>query len=98
MATITKRRTPSVVPTDWTEVIAKALAYLAVNSEELKAKRVSQRGAFLISLGLSYADAANLLGSTEASLREMLRAGKKAGKSSRSNRASSKVKASTGSL
>lgn len=59
--------------TDWTEVIAKALSYLAVNTEDLKGKTLTDRATFLLSIGLTYGDAAGLLGSTEESLREMLR-------------------------
>jgi hypothetical protein len=91
----TKRTSSTEARTDWTEVIAKALAYLAVNSEQLKTKNVTERGAFLLGLGLSYADAAKLLGSTEASLRELLRIANKANKTSKPRRTppTSKAKA-----
>ncbi len=79
-----KRNSSADPRSDWTEVIAKALAYLAVNSEQLKAKKVAERGAFLVGLGLPYRDAAHLLGSTEASLRELLRVANKAAKTSKS--------------
>ncbi len=71
------RRRPLKEPTngatDWTEVIAKALAYLALHTDELKSKNVTERAAFLLTLGLTHEDAAKLLGSSEKSLRELLR-------------------------
>ena len=95
MPTKAKRKSSSDMPTDWTEVIAKALAYLAVNSDQLKTKNVSERGAFLIGLGLPHSDAAHLLGSTEASLRELLRVANKAGKRPGARQTSRKTKAAT---
>ena len=62
-----------VTETNWTEVIAKALSYLAVNTEDLKGKTLTDRAAFLLSLGLSHRDAAGLLGSTEGSIKVLLR-------------------------
>ena len=88
-----KRTSSPEAGTDWNEVIAKALAYLAVNSEELKPKKISERGAFLVGLGLSYGDAAHLLGSTEASLREMLRLASKAGMAAKQKSTPAKTKA-----
>jgi hypothetical protein len=93
MPTNSKRKSSTNTSTDWTEVIAKALAYLAVNSDQLKTKNVGERGAFLIGLGLPYSDAAHLLGSTEASLRELLRVANKAGKRPGARRTSQKTKA-----
>jgi hypothetical protein len=90
-----KRTSSTNAPTDWTEVIAKALAYLAVNSEQLKTKKVSERGAFLLGLGLPYGDAAQLLGSTEASLRELLRVANKADKTSKPRQTPPTSKAAT---
>ncbi len=55
--------------TDWTEVIAKALAYLVVSSPGLKEKKVTEKATFLMGLGLARRDAASVLGSTDDSLR-----------------------------
>jgi len=55
--------------TDWTEVIAKALTYLVVSSPGLKDKKVTEKAAFLMGLGLARKDAAAVLGSTDDSLR-----------------------------
>ncbi len=58
--------------TNWNEVIAKALAYLVMKSDDLKGKNVTERATFLMSLGLSRKDAAELLGSSDESLRVLL--------------------------
>jgi hypothetical protein len=55
--------------TDWNEVIAKALAYLVVNSAGLKDKKVTEKATFLMGMGLARKDAAAALGSTDESLR-----------------------------
>ena len=54
---------------DWTEVIAKTLAYLVVNSAGQKDKKVTEKATFLMGLGLPRKDAAAVLGSTDESLR-----------------------------
>ena len=59
------------VVTDWNAVIAKALMFLVVNSAELKDKKVTEKAAFLMGLGLSRKDAAAVLGSSDESLRVM---------------------------
>ena len=58
--------------TDWTEVAAKAQAYQALHISGLmeKDKRVTDRAEFLMTLGISRADAAKLIGSTDESLRK----------------------------
>jgi len=55
--------------TDWNEVIAKASAYLDVNSAGLKDKKVTEKATFLMGMGLGRKDAAAVLGSTDDSLR-----------------------------
>jgi hypothetical protein len=64
-----KRSSSSEAATDWSEVIAKALAYLVVNSPGLKDKKVTEKATFLMGLGLDRKDAAAVLGSTDNSLR-----------------------------
>jgi hypothetical protein len=59
----------NVNKTDWTEVSAKAQALLAVNQAGLGEKKLTDRARFLMILGLSRADAAALLGSSDESLR-----------------------------
>jgi hypothetical protein len=57
---------------NWNEIIAKALAYLVMNSDDLKTKNVTERAKFLMGLGLRRKDAAALLGSSDESLRVLL--------------------------
>ncbi len=69
----TQRTRETEPATDWTEVIAKALAYLVVTSPDQKAKKVTEKATFLMGLGLARKDAAAVLGSTDESLRVNLR-------------------------
>jgi hypothetical protein len=55
--------------TDWAEVTAKAQALLVLNQAGLSEKKLTEKARFLMVLGLSRADAAALLGSTDESLR-----------------------------
>ena len=70
----TKRSTTQQAdaPTDWNEVIAKALAYTVVQSAGLKDRKLTDQAIFLMGLGLSRKDAAAVLGSSDESLRVML--------------------------
>lgn len=62
---------PEVV-TDWQSVIARALAFLAMNVSDAKDKTLTERAAFLMNLGLTRRDAALLLGTTDNSLGVMM--------------------------
>lgn len=80
--------------TNWSEVIAKCLAYLCLNTDEAKKKTgVLDRVEFLERLGLPIASASLLVGSTPASVRELQRVArnKKSG-DSKSNAKKSKRK------
>lgn len=55
--------------TDWTAVAAKALAFQALHLAGKSEKRVTEKARFLMALGLSRADAAALLDSSNDSLR-----------------------------
>jgi len=57
----------------WLPVIARALAYLCMRSEERKGAGIQENAEFLENLGLSRADAAAMLGTTSASITEMHR-------------------------
>jgi hypothetical protein len=59
--------------TTWLAVIGRSLAYLCLRNSELRDKDLATQAALLISLGLGVEDSAKLLGTTEASLRELLR-------------------------
>lgn len=56
--------------TNWTEVAAKAQAYQALHLAGLSEATVVDKARFLMVLGLSRADAAALIGSTDESLRK----------------------------
>lgn len=65
--------------TDWVAVAARAQAYQALHLAGLGEKTVIERARFLMILGLSRAEAAGLIGSTDESLRKGFeRAAKKA--------------------
>ncbi len=53
----------------WLAVIGRALAFLCLAEADLRDKDLATQARFLESLGLSRRDAADLLGTTEASLR-----------------------------
>lgn len=59
-------------PTDWVAVAARAQAYQCLHLAGLTDKSMTERAKFLMSLGLSRADAAALVGSSDNSLRIML--------------------------
>jgi transposase len=54
-------------------VIARSLALIALKASELENKSISDRAAFLNILGLSKEEIAPLLGSSPASITELLR-------------------------
>lgn len=58
--------------TDWNEVAAKALAYQALDASGINDDdhKVTDKAAFLMALGISRADAAKMIGSTDESLRK----------------------------
>lgn len=62
----------SINQTDWVAVTARAQAYLALHQAGLGDRSVSEKAKFLMNLGLSRADAAALLGSSDDSLRHLL--------------------------
>lgn len=66
-------------------VIGRSLAFLCMQSTSVKSGSMLEKAEFLSGLGLKHADAAQMLGSTEASLKELARQAKK-GKSKRGKR------------
>lgn len=60
-------------PQQWTAVIARCLALIALHMAELDSKSISDRAAFLQSLGLAKEEIATMLGSSPASIAELLR-------------------------
>lgn len=59
--------------TDWGAVAARAQAYQAIHLAGLSDKSVTEKAKFLMVLGLTRSDAALLLGTTDDSLRHLLR-------------------------
>lgn len=57
----------------WQAVGARSLAFLALNQAGLREKDLATQGRFLETLGLSRRDAADLLGTSSASLTELMR-------------------------
>jgi hypothetical protein len=70
---------PDANEPNWIAVSARAQAYQALHLAQLADKPLIQRANFLMTLGLSRAEAAGLLGSSDDSLRvQMARAKRKA--------------------
>lgn len=63
----------------WLAVIGRSLALLCLTQASLRDKDLATQGRFLESLGLSRKEAAALLGTSYASLAELLRPGRKKG-------------------
>jgi hypothetical protein len=58
---------------DWVAVTARAQAYQAIHLAGLSEKTIGEKARFLMVLGLTRSDAASLLGTTDDSLRHLLR-------------------------
>ena len=67
---------------DWQAIGARALAFLALHQAGLREKELATQGKFLETLGLSRSEAAGLLGTTSASLTELMSQARKKGKGS----------------
>lgn len=61
----------------WLAIIGRSLAFLCLTKADLRDKDLATQGRFLESLGLSRKEAAALLGTSYASLAELLRPGRK---------------------
>ncbi len=61
-----------------TTVVARSLAFLCLQSTSAKEGTLLQKAQFLSGLGLPFADAAGMLGTTVASLNELARQAKNA--------------------
>lgn len=57
---------------EWQAVVARAVAFLALHGAGLREKDLATQGRFLEALGLPRREAARLLGTTPASLTELL--------------------------
>jgi len=58
-------------------VISRSLAFLCLQYTPAKDGTVLEKADFLLSLGLPYSDTARMIGSTEASIKELARLAKK---------------------
>lgn len=76
---------------NWQAVGARALAFTALHQAGLREKDLATQGQFLEALGLSRRDAAALLGTSPASLTELMRRARNNGKGG--SRGKSKAKA-----
>lgn len=65
---------------DWQAVGARSLAYIALHQAGLREKDLATQGRFLETLGLPRREAAALLGTSPASLTELLRVARKRAK------------------
>jgi hypothetical protein len=73
------------IETNWAEVAAKAHAYQALDASGLNddEHKVTDKAGFLMALGISRADAAKMIGSTDESLRKSFEAIAKKGKAAK---------------
>lgn len=62
---------------EWLPVIAKSLAYLCLNSTQIAHQTIAEKAKFLEGLGLERKDVAEMLGTSAASISELLRVAKK---------------------
>jgi hypothetical protein len=65
--------TDNIDTNEWLSVIGRSLAFLCLAEADLRDKDLATQGRFLESLGLSRGEAAALLGTTRASLTELIR-------------------------
>jgi hypothetical protein len=74
----------------WLPVIARSLALIAMKASDLENKSISEHAAFLHLLGLAKDDIASLLGSSPASIAELLRQRAKKGEANGGSQKASK--------
>ena len=70
----------------WDAVIGKSLAFLCLTQGDLRGEDLATQGQFLESLGLMRSEAAALLGTTPASLSELIRQANKKRKGKKNGR------------
>jgi hypothetical protein len=57
---------------EWLSIIGRSLAFLCIHSTDLKDKGMTEQANFLKGLGMSYADIAALLSTSESSIRGLI--------------------------
>lgn len=81
--------------THWVSVIAKSLAYLGMEQGKFPSK--TEQALFLEGIGLSTAEQAAMLGSTDASIQELKRIKRKGGSGAKSKNTKSTAARRSGS-
>jgi hypothetical protein len=71
----------SIEVVDWNGVIGRALAFLCLSQADMRDKKLSEQAQFLEGLGLPRREAAALLGTTAASISELIRQAKQGNRS-----------------
>ena len=64
---------------DWNAIIGRCLAYLCLKNSKAADSAMVEQAAFLQKLGLPLEDQAGVIGTTSASLRELMRQAKQKG-------------------
>ena len=77
----------------WAPVIARSLARIALVASKMEEKSISEKAAFLQSLGMEKTEIASMLGSSPASIAELLRQRSKKGATNGQESKSSGAKA-----
>jgi hypothetical protein len=72
MTKSTANRAPSPNPDQWDGVIARALCFICLAAGGMRDKPIAEQATLIEGLGLGRKDAAALLGTTPASLSELL--------------------------
>jgi hypothetical protein len=70
----------------WLSVIARALAFVCLHQGELRNKTKGEQAKFLEGLGFARKDAAVMLGTTAASITELMRQAKQGGRRGKKGR------------
>jgi len=81
-----------VVEELWLPVIGRALAYLCMQNAEMGSATIVRKAQFLRGLGLDVGDVAQMLGTTPASIYELMRRAKNSRKKGAKQNASTKRK------
>jgi hypothetical protein len=69
----------------WLPVIGRALSYLCMHNADMGSKTIAERARFLEGLGLERKDVAAMLGTTSASITELMSQAKKKKKGAKKN-------------
>ena len=78
----------------WLPVIGRALAYLCLHNVGIDKKTIAEKATFLEGLGLDRRDTADMLGTSHASVTELLRVAKNKSKKKGSKKNAAKKRSS----